>query len=196
MRKVAFFGGTFDPIHLGHLNLAIQLAEIHKLDEVLFCPANFSPHKQNNLPQAPSEHRSAMVQLAIAPIESFNILEYELEKSGPSFTIDSLRMLTQAYPKTELFLILGQLQGVDKWKEIEALLSLAKPLVGSRKEKQDIVSGLSEKAQKAIKAGITPISIMEISSTEIRARLKQKKYCGHLLPEKVLNYIYEHNLYD
>ncbi|HSX04640.1 MAG TPA: nicotinate (nicotinamide) nucleotide adenylyltransferase [Rhabdochlamydiaceae bacterium] len=198
-KKIALFGGTFDPIHLGHLNLAIQLQEIHQLDEVLFCPANFSPHKESNQPVAAAELRSSMVGLAIDPIKKFSLLKYELEKKGPSFTIDSVRMLLEAYPDSQFFLILGELTGLEKWKDIEELLALIQPLIGRRKEKLDLpadLTGLSDGARKILQKGMTPISMMEISSTNIRERLKQKKYCGHLLPEKVLNFIYEHKLYN
>ncbi|HSX12390.1 MAG TPA: nicotinate-nucleotide adenylyltransferase [Rhabdochlamydiaceae bacterium] len=198
MKKIALFGGTFDPIHLGHLNLAVQMQEIHKLDEVLFCPAYSSPLKQNDLPKAGAKQRRAMVTLAIGAVPGFSILDDELERAGPSFTIDTMRHLIQSRPKAELFLILGELKGLEKWKEIDQLLSLAQPLIGARqgnsRESVDL-NGLSGASRKALQQGMTPISIMEISSTKIRERLKQKKYCGHLVPEKVLNYIYEHKLY-
>jgi nicotinate-nucleotide adenylyltransferase len=172
------------------------MQERHKLDEILFCPAQFSPHKQDKQPLAPAEHRSQMVLAAISPLKNFNILEYELEKQGPSFTIDSLKMLKTAYPDCAFFLILGELKGLESWKEVENLLSLAQPLVGRRSEKPEpIPLFLSENGKKAIQRGMTPMSVMEISSTEIRERLKQKKYCGHLVPEIVLKYIYEHGLY-
>lgn len=198
MKKIALFGGTFDPIHLGHLNLAVQMQETHKLGEVLFCPARLSPLKQNDPPKATAKQRRDMVALAIAPVRGFSILDDELDREGPSFTIDTVRALIDANPDTEFFLILGELKGLEKWKEADLLLSLAQPLVGARqgnpRDPADL-NGLSASSRKALQQGMTPISIMEISSSNIRERIKQKKYCGHLVPEKTLNYIYEHKLY-
>lgn len=198
MKRIAFFGGTFDPIHFGHVNLAIQMAEIHRLDEIIFCPANYSPHKEHDQPVAENKDRKAMVALAIAPIRSFSLIEYELNLEGPSYTIHTMQRLVKSHPGAHFFLLLGEdaLERLKEWKEIETLLSLASPLIGSRSGKSDYdFSTFSLRDQKAIQKGITPISIMEISSTNIRERLRQKKYCGHLAPGAVLDYIYKHALY-
>jgi nicotinate-nucleotide adenylyltransferase len=178
LKKIALFGGSFDPIHFGHLNLAIQMQENHQLDRVLFCPAHISPFKQEEPPCAAPRHRQAMVERAISAIPSFALLDEELRRKGISFTIDTMRYLRKEYPDAALFFILGEGRGLDKWREVDALLKLASPLVGARYAAEG-----------------APISIMEISSTKIRARLKMQKYCGHLVPEKTLNYIYEQKLY-
>lgn len=197
LRKIGFFGGSFDPIHFGHLNLAIQIAEKHKLDQVLFCPAHFSPHKNEEQPMASNNHRKEMVLQAIAPIKSFSLLDYELNRPGPSFTIDTIRMLSQAEPGNQFFLILGEdaLSSLYLWKDVENLLQLAHPLIGSRLRNLEPVEGLSNGSRQRIEKGMTPISLMEISSTTIRERLRQKKYCGHLVPHNVLNYILKYELY-
>jgi nicotinate-nucleotide adenylyltransferase len=201
-KKIGFFGGTFDPIHFGHLNLAIQLLEIHELDQILFCPAHFSPHKRDEQPQVSKMHRYSMAAIAIERIEKFNILDWEIKREGPSYTIDTIRSLIEDRSKVgeniRWHLILGEDSLADflDWKEVEELVLLAPPLIGCRIGQStaldvDLPASLSE----VIKRGLTKIPLMEISSTSIRERLRQKRYCGHLLPAKVLDYINQNQLY-
>lgn len=169
MRKtVGFFGGSFDPIHFGHLSLAVQLMEANNLDEVLFCPAFCSPFKLSSPPLASPERRLAMLKLALE-LPQFKISTLELDRGGCSYTIDTLRALREEGVKFRLLLSDETAAHLDQWKEEEELIKLAPPLAGLRK--------------------------MEISSTEIRARLKKKLYCGHLVPAETLDYIREHHLY-
>lgn len=193
--KVGFFGGTFDPIHFGHLNLAIQILEAHQLDQVFFSPANFSPEKKGNPPIAPKKARKEMVELAVEDISEFTAIEDEIEREGPSYTIDTIKILQKQHPEAQFYLILGKdtLEGLANWKDIDTLLEIAPPLVGSRPG--DHLSNLSFSLKKKVKEGETPIAIMEISATEIRRRLRENKYCGHLVPAKVIDYIEQHRLY-
>lgn len=192
---IGFFGGTFDPIHFGHLNLGLQMLEKHRLTQVLFCPAHISPHKQANPPVVLKHHRKVMVTLAIEPIPEFHLLDWELEKEGPSYTIDTIRELKKRNPHQQIRLILGQdaLKEFFAWKEVEELVHLAPPLVGSRQG--TIPSDLPPSIREAVRAGMTQTPEMDISSTAIRERLKSGKYCGHLVPSKVLDYIHQNQLY-
>ncbi len=194
MRRVGFFGGSFDPIHLGHLSLAIQMLEIHQLDEILFCPTSASPHKLLRPPEASSQHRGTMVEIAIEPISSFALNSSELRNKGPSFTVDTLRALKEKNPETKYYLILGEdsLQNFCQWKEWEAVISLAPLLIGLRK---GTTLSFPPPLAPFVQQGMTPTRLMDISSTEIRDRLKKKLYCGHLLPEKVETYIHQNKLY-
>ncbi|NGX26234.1 MAG: putative nicotinate-nucleotide adenylyltransferase [Chlamydiae bacterium] len=194
-RKVGFFGGTFDPIHFGHLNLALQILEIHKLDQIFFSPANFSPEKGESPPTAPKKARKEMVELAIEEIPEFTVIDIELEREGPSYTIDTIKLLQKQMPEVEFYLILGEdiLKGLPRWKDVEKLLEMAPPLVGGRHKADS--PDLPELIQKKIHKGRTPIPSMEISSTELRTLLHQKKYCGQWIPAKVLDYIHKHKLY-
>ena len=171
MLRIALFGGSFDPIHLGHLQLAMQLFKEHGLDELFFCPAAQSPFKEK--PIASGEHRKRMVELAIEGIPGFYILLAELSRGGISYTIDTLRLLRKRHPNAELFLILSEesFKEFPQWKDYEEILTLAKPLVGPRQE----VGG--------------------ISSTEIRSLLKKGIDCSFLIPRKTLDYIHSHHLY-
>ncbi len=194
MKKVGILGGSFDPIHFGHLNLGISLMEMCSLDEVLFVPASISPFKENAPPAVSAAHRKEMVRLAILPIKTFRILDWEMENKGPSFTIETVRRLSQD-PSLQLHLLLGDdnIAAFHRWKEAEELIRLAPPLIGIR-DLGDL-SQLPAEFQKALRNGRIEIPHFEISSTKIRSRLSQKKYCGHLVPAAVLDYIGEHGLY-
>jgi nicotinate-nucleotide adenylyltransferase len=185
LQKVGLFGGTFDPIHFGHLNLALSLLEQANLDRVIFCPAHTSPLKNGEPPRASKEDRLAMVSLAIAEIPQFSLLDFEVQRPPPSYTIDTVRFLLSK-EKVELRLILGEdsLQQLAKWKEVDELLRLAPPLVGTRLSLPGILPVQPVK-----------IPVMEISSTEIRARLRRDQFCGHLVPKDVLTLIKQKNLY-
>ena len=197
-KKVGFFGGTFDPIHLGHLNLGLALLESQALDEVLFCPTALSPHKVSELPPIDKEHRKKMVELAIEPIEKFKLIENELHQRGPTYTVNTIQELLAEDASREIHLLLGEdsLEGLDSWKEIETLLLLAPPLIGRRPRQLKNLSGyFPPDLLRLIEEGQVTTPILEISSSHIRRRLAEKKYCGYLLPAKVLDYIYEHHLY-
>lgn len=169
MKKVGFLGGSFDPIHFGHISLAIQALEENQLDEILFCPAFCSPFKRDKPPMASSEHRLAMLKLALE-IPQFKITTLELEREGPSYTIDTIRALQKNNMKMRLILSDETASQLSQWRETEALIRLAPPLIGHRER--------------------------GISSTEIRERLKKGLYCGHLMPAKALSYIQKQELYQ
>lgn len=200
--KIGFFGGSFDPIHLGHINLALQMQEAHDLTQIFFCPTSQNPLKTSEPPVVSKEHRRGMVVAAIAPLPKFTFLDIEIQKSSPIYTIDSIRTLIKAdeeqkAKKKQYFLIVGEdaLEGFHKWKEVEELILLAPPLVGTRSG-FTLPQTLPKSVAAAIKKGMTKTSVMEISSTEIRSRLGLGLYCGHLLPAKVWEYIQQNQLYN
>ncbi len=192
MRKVGFLGGSFNPIHFGHIHLGINIQEICGLDQVLVCPAATSPFKIGDDAQTAPHHRLAMVQLALEEIPGWKILDWEMKSSGTSFTIHTIRRLKEAFAsqgeEVKLHLILGDdlLPQFSQWKEVEELVVLAPPLIGSR---------IGTLSPSSIKERIVPIPSFEVSSTIVRERLKKNLYCGHLVPAKVLDYIYQHQLY-
>lgn len=202
-KRIGFYGGTFDPIHFGHLNLAIEMMERHALDEIWFCPAGFNPHKQDQLPTISTKHRMEMLKLAIQDIPQFHLLDHEVQKEGPSYTIDTLQTLIEesrkAPPKSlQLYLILGEdaIPGFFHWKQPDEIVKLVPLLIGRRAS-----SNFSPELKgdplicEAIHKGLTSNRIIEVSSTELRKRLTERRYCGHLVPAKVLDYIYAHDLY-
>lgn len=179
MKKAGILGGTFDPVHFGHINLALSLKESCGLDVVYFVPAGTSPFKESAPPTVSGEHRLEMLKRAIAPIPEFQVLDWEVKEKGPSYTINTVRKLAES-GSMELHLLIGEDHSatLHLWKDAEELVRLAPPLVGARTNK-----------------GTVAIPILDISSTMVRARLSQKKYCGHLVPASVLEYIKQHNLY-
>lgn len=164
---IGFFGGTFDPIHFGHISLAVHLLEAHKLKKILFCPAYCSPFKTDKPPTASPQHRLAMLQLALDHPQ-FEITTLELDRTSPSYAIDTLRALQIK----GLRLILSQEAAahLDRWKETQEIVRLAPPLIGPRE--------------------------VPISSTQIRDRLKKRLYCSHLVPAEALKHIEKHHLYQ
>jgi len=181
LKKIGIFGGSFDPIHFGHLNLAIQMLEKAELDEILFCPALYSPFKEHHRPVASPEHRLAMLKLILTPF--FRVTSIELDRPGPSFTIDTLRALASEKGQYRLLLSEESAASFQKWKDATEIIQLAPPLVGSR----------SGRGQSLFPALQTPL--FDISSTEVRRRLQKKLYCKHLVPSIVLDYIMEFGLY-
>lgn len=189
--KIGYYGGSFDPIHFGHINLALQMAEIHGLDSVLFCPANVNPHKTRDFVPVTSEQRLKMVELAIADIPNFKLLDLEIKRGGISYTVDTLKELKLKFKEDQLYLILGMDSAIDfpTWKNPAEILSLATPLIGYRESES--INNLN-----FFKENLTKTSLLDISSTEIRQRVTQGKYIGHLVPSKVVDYIYENQLYS
>jgi nicotinate-nucleotide adenylyltransferase len=202
-KVIGFYGGTFDPFHLGHLNLALEMQEKRKLDEIWLCPAKINPHKLSDEPVVSAYHRLKMLQLSTKHIPHFHVLDTEIKQEGPSYTFTTLKhLLKNEKSKKEpnqLALIVGDdtLKGLLKWHQIEEILNLVPLFVGSRTASfnPQEFSG-SETINKALVVGWTPIRIMEISSTEIRQRLSQGKYCGHLMPKECLDYISKNQLYS
>lgn len=201
MQKIGFYGGSFDPIHFGHINLALQMLEIHKLDHILFSPAVCSPHKTKTPPLANYEQRAHLVELAIEGIPQFSLTRIQEDLGDISYHIDTIRLLQkdEKYKNAKIYLILAE-DAIEKfylWKDVFTLCDLAPPLFGTRK---DFLKDLKDYPDKnlvpIIKKGLTSTKVMEISSTELRKRLKNKLYCNHLLPAKVLDYIYKDHLYS
>lgn len=197
-QRIGIYGGTFNPIHFGHLNLAIEIFEKAQLDEIWFIPAYLSPLKLDE-PTLTSVDRLEMVKKAIKGIPFFKVLEIEIFVEGPSFTIDTLRKLEQK--DKDFYLILGEDAAFrfDEWKEYEEILQRASPLIGSRsgvnfKQKISTLS-FSSNVKEILLKGCVETDLFDISSTKIRERLKKGLYCGHLVPSKVLDYLYENQVY-
>lgn len=198
-KKVGFFGGTFDPIHNGHLSLAIQIKEQKFLDEIIFCPANISPFKDLSPPVEDVHHRVAMVELAIQGLKGFQLSTIEINKPSPSYTIDTIEELIQKEGKEkDFFLLLADdvILTIEKWKDWKRLLELAPPLIGTRHatlSPQEIT--LPESIQSILEKGRCKICAMDMSSTLIRERIKKGLYCDPWLRKEVMDYIYQNRLY-
>ncbi len=194
MKRVGLYGGSFDPIHNGHLNLAIELMEKCQLEEVWFIPAALSPHKEQ-LP-LPAHHRLEMVRLATESLPCFRVLDLELNRAGPSYSVDTVEQLVAAHPSIQFHLLLGDdnIRNFHSWHRVNELVALVPLLIGSRHSK-NFPSESDPKLAEAIRQGRVETAVMEISATALRDRLKGKLHCGHLVPYKVLDYIHINQLY-
>ena len=193
MKTIGVYGGSFDPVHFGHLNLALELMERCGLDEVLFCPVYCSPFKLAQPPVASPEHRLQMLRLVLADVPRCRVTAIEIERKGPSYTVDTIRSLSRTDGIRCRLLLSEETAGhFHLWKEPEEILRLAPPLIGTRSGGQ-LLSTSPLKNQ--LLPALVPTPLFDIQSTHIRERLKQKLYCGHLIPHKALDYIHKHELY-
>ena len=192
MPCLGILGGTFDPVHSGHLLLAQFVSERIHLDEVLFVPAADPPHKLEHPTRAAAEDRWTMVQLALEGHTTFSASRIELDRPGKSYTVDTLRALRQIRPTDEFYLLIGadNLAQFSTWCEPEEILRLCTVVVGSR------TTGEPEESWPAADRIIHVITpIFQISSTEIRERIGTGKPIRHLVPGPVEEYIYRQGLY-
>ncbi len=189
---IGIFGGTFNPIHLGHLIIAGKVRESLNLEKIIFVPAHYPPHKK--APEIGGLHRYRMVKLAISNNFYFVASKIELEREGKSYTIDTVNALKKMYlPEKDFYFILGldAYLETDSWKEIEKLKKLVTFVVVKRNVIPSGTRNLSFKNVSFI--DLEPIGI---SSSEIRSRIKKGKSVHTLLPDKVMNYIQQHHLYE
>ncbi len=197
-KRVGIYGGTFDPIHFGHLNLAIEMLERQNLSEIWFCPAQINPHKRENAPTL-VQHRLEMVRLAIADIPQSQLIDIEAKKEGASFTFDTVKELVNQHPDIQFYLIMGDdaIPGFFHWHQPEEIVKLVSLLIGSRHpDSYDFKKQMNYPTLvKAIQQGIVKTPLFDISATEIRKRVLRGQYIGHLVPSKVIDYIYQNQLY-
>ncbi len=194
MRKIGLYGGTFNPIHFGHFNLAFELMEKGGLDEVWWIPTSCSPLRSDSLIATP-EQRLKMVELAVDEIPQFKVLDLEIKRPPPAYTIDTVKEILEMHPDKHFFLLLGKdsLTRFMAWKEPFKLIEQLSLLIGERKG--ILLPFFPEEVQAAIEKGMLETTLLEINATEIRERLKKRLYSGHLLPAKVLDFIYVNQLY-
>lgn len=191
MSKIGIYGGTFDPIHMGHLITAELIKEIRKLDKIIFIPAFVAPHKQNEH-AAPPHERLKMVEFAIRGCPYFDCSDFELKRGGISYTIDTIREFKIHNHKIELIIGYDNMLDFHRWKEPDRILELAKVVVLPR-QKSDSPRRLN-KFFEFVEFVSTPH--IELSSTEIRNRIKNNKPIQFLVPDSVKEYIYEQKLYQ
>ena len=217
---IGVLGGTFDPIHNGHLHLARQVKEAFHLDQILFLPAYMPPHKQEH-PVTSAHHRLAMLQLAIQGQVNYAISSIELDRKGTSFTIDTLRALKAENPGQSFYWIMGSdtFRELPTWKDYLEVVKGCDILVGRRPDfpfmqtenppewtfidGDGIYSVAKEKADRlefthresGAKLAYFNMPLKEVSSTEIREKIYSAQEIKNLLPVEVENYIIENHLY-
>jgi nicotinate-nucleotide adenylyltransferase len=200
-KKIGIIGGSFDPVHIGHLIIAQDAAERLELSQVIFVPAAIPPHKQH-LQQANIEHRVNMLQIALEGDIRFSVSDIEMRRGGVSYTIDTVRELKALHPDSELVLIVGSDTLVDlhNWYQPEELLSLCE-VASFLRPGENSVDQIAEKIcfsttqKKAVMKNLIKAHQVEVSSTEIRMRVAEGLGIRYLVPPEVEMYIYEHSLY-
>jgi|YNPMSStandDraft_1061717.scaffolds.fasta_scaffold50863_2 nicotinate-nucleotide adenylyltransferase len=199
--KAGILGGTFDPVHLGHLIVAHDAMERLGLDKLIWVPARQSPHKRVG-PVADAEHRHAMVSLATRGIPGFEVSRVELDRPGISYTVDTLRELQRHHPGCEWVLLIGadQLWELHAWKDVDQILELCTVIPMHRpgcersgRSPEDL--RLPGDWNRRLWERWLPVRQVEISSSEIRQRLAAGKRVRYFVPESVEHYIYEYHLY-
>lgn len=189
MERIGVLGGTFNPVHVGHLAIAQMALERMHLTKVLFMPAYIPPHK-NPHAVAGAKHRYNMVKLAIADNPDFEISDFEISKKGKSYTIDTMTHLRQLYRDAKLYFIIGgdTLSQLPTWRYIDDILKIAEFIVVNRPG--SVKKGREVHHHSVIMPGI------DISSSYVRMRLFQKRTIRYFVPDNVLEYIKENRLYE
>lgn len=198
-KKTGIMGGTFNPIHNGHLLLAQLAMEYCGLDEVLFMPSGNSYMKDNG-EILDGKTRIAMAALAIEDNPGFALSTMETEREGATYTCDTLQELTRAHPEIQYYFIVGadNLFSIEKWWKTEEILSDCILVAAARGEKseRELIGKAEELTQKYhAQVILLPEKRYDISSTEIRRRLENGESVRYMVPDKVLAYIEKHQLY-
>lgn len=190
MKRVGIMGGTFDPIHLGHLRAAESAREELGLQEVVFVPAGVPPHRQP--PGASALDRFAMACLATAGHPDFRTSACELERPGPSYTVDTLAAFREAWPEVELVLLVGSdtLPELAGWREHDRLLTLCTLGVVARPAPDGAVAPMAPSGEARVTTAGLPIS-----GTGIRERIAAGRSVRYLVPDGVAEYIAKRGLY-
>jgi nicotinate-nucleotide adenylyltransferase len=185
---VGLFGGSFDPIHHGHLITAAVVGETLGLDQLRFVPANEQPFKAGTH-QASAVHRAAMLQLAVAGRDGFAVERAELERPGPSYTVETLRMLTAREPGTRFVVLLGADAAAqfDRWREPDEIRRLAQVAVFAR-------PGAPAATGRA-PGPVVEVPGIGISATDVRRRVAEGRSVRYWVPDAVADYIAMHRLY-
>jgi len=199
LQRIGVIGGTFDPIHYGHLAAAEEARVRVNLEKVLFAVAGLPPHKLDE-EVTPVEHRLAMVQLGIFSNPDFELSRVDVDRSGPSYTVDTISILQEQWGQgTEMFFILGldSLVEVPTWHQPERLIQLCHLVAVARpgfevdmRQLEDSVPGISSRVE------IIGMPEVDISSSDLQRRVREGLPIRYQVPEEVERYIREHRLYQ
>ncbi|MEO7126235.1 MAG: nicotinate-nucleotide adenylyltransferase [Nakamurella sp.] len=191
-RRIGVMGGTFDPIHNGHLVAASEVASRFTLDEVVFVPTG-RPWQKNVDDVSPAEHRYLMTVIATASNPRFTVSRVDLDRDGPTFTIDTLTDLKRHYPNDDLYFITGAdaLAAIMDWKDADRLFDLAR-LIGVTRPGYP----LADPHVPGGAATLVEVPALAISSTACRDRVSRGDPVWYLVPDGVVQYISKHHLYS
>ncbi len=199
--RIGVFGGTFDPVHYGHLILGEQAREQVRLDQVWFVPAAQPPHKAGR-PVTPFRHRAEMLHLAVAGYEPFRVDELESERPGPSFTADTLDELNRRHPGHEWFLLVGSdtLAELPTWHDPAGVVRRAALVVmvragGGVAPADEVHARLGLPADVALRMHVIQAPLVDLSASDLRRRVAEGRSVRYLLPRAVECYVEEKHLY-
>lgn len=198
MKKIAIMGGTFDPVHMGHLIAAQSVYDTGFFDQVWFMPSGNPPHKTVELTD--SEHRFKMCQLAVEGIDHFCVSDFELHREGTIYTVDTFSLLSEAYQDREFYLIIGSdsVHSLHKWYDFERLMKLGNFVAVGRGGYDKVgVDELIDNYYNLYGTRFIQVAMpqVEISSTEIRDRQLKGQTIRYRTPDSVVRYIEGHGLY-
>lgn len=216
MKRIAFYGGSFDPIHRGHLKIAEKLLKIFELDEFIFVPAFHAPHKLHSKPES-AYHRYAMLCLATKDKVELKVSKMELDVPEKSYTVETLMKILKEKPDDEIYFVMGadSWEEITSWKEWKKVLTIVNIIVVMRPGYEitldyftdEILQRIGNLREKPLSEILVPIrnekqifitdaAQINISSTKIREAIRKKKWRWRkLVPADVVNYIEKYNLY-
>ncbi|NLY18601.1 MAG: nicotinate-nucleotide adenylyltransferase [Clostridiaceae bacterium] len=196
---IGVFGGSFNPVHIGHLILAEYICCEFSMEKIIFVPAKMPPHKTGE-ELASAQHRFNMVSIAIENNPKFEVSRIELNRQGKSFTVDTLSMLTDLYPRRKICFICGadSLMNFSTWRSTDKIFELAGIIIAGRPdvpmaEFQDMINFYRQEYNAQIACSDSPF--IDISSTQIRKRIKEGLSVKYMIPDCVYRYIMNEGLY-
>lgn len=200
MKRIGIYGGSFDPIHRGHLSAAKQVVEDLRLDKLLMIPAHTAPHKAAPEDSATAAQRLQMVRLACQNDPVLEVSDLEISRGGVSYTWETVEQVRTMYPDAKLFLLMGSdmFLSFRSWKHPEKILANAELAVfyrGERNETEDVAARKAEMEAEGHQVHMIPNEVVDISSTQLR-RLLAFRCASGFLPDGVGSYIYKNGLYN
>lgn len=198
MQSIGIMGGTFNPIHMGHLIAAQEVLNEMNIDRIIFIPTGDPPHK-NKVEVIPATDRYEMVKLAVKSNEEFEVSNIEIKRAGKTYSYDTLKELHNIYYGTQFYFIIGfdTLKEIDTWKNIDDVCRMTNFIVVNRgNNSKEIIEEIKIKEEKyKCKFILVKIPDIEISSTDIRNRIKKNKSIKYLVTDEVEEYIKKKGLY-
>lgn len=195
--NIGIFGGAFNPVHNGHMSLANHYVDFLNLDRLIFVPTAFPPHKMND-DLIDGKYRIDMLNIAIEGNRLYSVDDCEFHRSGKSYTVDTLKYFKNKYPDDVFYLIIGEDQYMyfDKWYRFDEILKYATVVTAARhRDKFVELCSFKESNYYMRNSIVSDIDVIEVSSSEIRNRIKKGMDISNLVSKKVNEYIKEHNLY-
>lgn len=196
--RIGFLGGTFDPVHFGHLHVAQSLGQALDLDRIIWIPAGRPPHKRGQIVSADHD-RITMLEVALADSPRDEISTIEIERDGPSYTVDTLELLHDRLEPAKLTFLMGEdsLRDLPTWRDPERILRYADVAVAGRPGVAVDLDALFEEIPSARgRIHVVPVDEIAISSSEIRRRVAANLSVSDMVPAGVADYIRSHGLYD